>query len=75
MQREASFFNAVNREHVLGQVDTNIRNLHGGRPFRFKWLQGCGVSGQALLVVLLAREVLPARRLAPTVDHGLVAEG
>src|SRR3990167_4990752 len=30
--------NSVDLEHVLGQVDTSGSNLHGGRPFRFKWL-------------------------------------
>ena len=30
--------NPVDLEHVLGQVDTSGSNLHGGRPFRFKWL-------------------------------------
>jgi hypothetical protein len=36
--------------------------------------QGGGIAWQALLVVRMAREVLPARRLAPTLHHGLVAE-
>ena len=27
----------VNLEYVLCQVDANSRNLHGGRPSRFKW--------------------------------------
>ena len=25
-------------EHTLCQIDASSRNLHGGRPFRFKWL-------------------------------------
>jgi hypothetical protein len=28
----------VDLKHVLGQVNTNSRDLHGGCPFRFKWL-------------------------------------
>jgi len=33
----AVLVHAVDLEHVLGQIDTNCRNLHGGRPFRFEW--------------------------------------
>ena len=29
---------AVHLEHVLGQIEADCRNLHGGRSFRYKWL-------------------------------------
>ncbi len=29
---------AVDLEHVLGQIEADCRNLHGGRSFRFEWL-------------------------------------
>jgi hypothetical protein len=29
---------AVHLEHVLGQIEADCRNLHGGRSFRFEWL-------------------------------------
>jgi hypothetical protein len=48
----ASLVDAVNLEYILGHVDANSRNLHGGRPFRFKWLMtpllwhiGAGTDG------------------------------
>jgi hypothetical protein len=37
-RRLAALIDRVNLKHVLCQVDTNCRNLHGGRPYRFKWL-------------------------------------
>jgi hypothetical protein len=29
---------AVNLEYVLGQIEADCRNLHGGRSFRIEWL-------------------------------------
>ena len=34
----AAFVDRMDLEHVLCQVDANRRNLHDGRPSRFKWL-------------------------------------
>lgn len=34
--RFAVLVDAVDLEHILGQVDANSRDLHGGRPSRFR---------------------------------------
>lgn len=59
----------VNLGHVLCQVDANCRNLHGGRPFRFKWLMTLPLLLQGLPTPSPGGGVHPITYVALSLTH------